>query len=112
MGLIKNKKRDFINRILSLYDTSNDPLWDYEVIDARINTKRLLRHDSVQCYLGANYVLYELKDSVLTYKIRKNFSEKYGEPIGQVELPKRFRELNLIFVMLIHKKLVQSKYGL
>ena len=112
MLLIKKIEDNFIDRVLSIYNTSNNPLWAYEVISARLYVKHLIRHQHVQCYLGSNYVLYELNGDLLSYKVRKDFNEKYGEPVGKVELPKLFREVNLVFLLLIHKKLVESKYGL
>ena len=103
------QKNYFTNYILSCYTTPKNPKWDYEVISVRLYVKHLLRHGHVQCNYGTTYVLYELNDNILKYKVRRILDEKYGETLSQVKLPKFFKELRLVFVLLVHKNLIHSK---
>ena len=99
------QKNYFTNYILSCYTTPTNPKWDYEVISVRLYVKHLLRHGHVQCNYGTNYILYELNDNFLKYKVRKGFNEEFIEPTTHIKLPLFFKELRLVFVLLIHKNI-------
>ena len=102
-------KSCFTDYILNNYNIPKNPKWDYEVISVRLYVKHLLRHEHVQCSYGTTYVLYELNDNFLNYKVRRVLDEKYGETSSQVKIPKFFKELRLIFVLLVHNNLIHSK---
>ena len=102
-------KSCFTDYILNNYNIPKNSKWDYEVISVRLYVKHLLRHGQVQCSYGTTYVLYELNDNFLNYKVRRILDEKYGETLSQVKLPKFFKELRLVFVLLVHKNLIHSK---
>jgi hypothetical protein len=97
------QKSYFTDYILSNYTTPKNPRWDYEVISVRLYVKHLLRHGHVQCNYGTNYALYELNDNFLKYTVRKGFNEEFIEPKTEIKLPLFFKELRLVFVLLIHK---------
>ena len=103
-------KSCFTDYILNNYNTPKNTKWEYEVISVRLYVKHLLRHGHVQCSYGTTYVLYELNDNLLNYKVRMILDEKYGGTLAQVKLPKFFKELRLVFVLLVHKNLIHSKY--
>ena len=103
------KKSYFTDYILSWRNKFISTHWNYVFIGVPLNLEHLLRHGHVQCSYGTTYVLYELNDNFLNYKVRRVLDEKYGETSSQVKIPKFFKELRLIFVLLVHNNLIHSK---
>ena len=105
-------KPTFTSWLLGSFNTSNDPLWKYEVISAQLYARHIMIFGSVQCWVNGEYILYELVGNELTYKARNNLNEKYKDTIGAVRVPRLFKKFRITLVLLLHKKLVESKYGI
>jgi len=99
-------------RVLVALNTSNDIFWEYEVISAQLYARELLKFGKVQCWLGGKYFLYELNNGQLSYKVRENLNQNYSEIIGQIKINRLLKRFRITTILLLHKKLLESKHGL
>lgn len=98
-----------IARKLQTLNLTGSTTWEYDILSIRLYVKELQRYGHVQCYIGFNYILYELDGTTLTFKVREYSNKKYSEVISSVEVGKFMRELRLITLLIVHKRLIESE---